>query len=197
MATSHEICPTKDALLHNPLELFADQSPCALASTETVMTHPAEPLQTENPAWGFWGTISHQADPAEAWAFAFQAIRTATGCTEPRVRDFLDSRHGRHFADDVVNGLCKGPAIGVAVDEAVTPHNLACYRGHLRNHILHREHGIGALNLSQVTARSILDLRDRLRSSGVSVPTTRKILTTLHAMLGTISKQKAMRSNMR
>jgi site-specific recombinase XerC len=39
------------------------------------------------------------------------------------------------------------------------------------------------MTLSQVTARSILDLRDRLRESGVSVQTTRKILTTLHAML--------------
>jgi integrase len=39
------------------------------------------------------------------------------------------------------------------------------------------------VTLGQVTTRSILDLRDRLRSSAVSVPTTRKILTTLHAML--------------
>ena len=33
------------------------------------------------------------------------AVADAAGCTQDEVRDFLDSRHWRHFADDVVNAL--------------------------------------------------------------------------------------------
>jgi integrase len=43
--------------------------------------------------------------------------------------------------------------------------------------------GIGSIKLSQLTARSVGDFRDRLRDAGVSVVTTRKILSTLHQML--------------
>jgi hypothetical protein len=39
-----------------------------------------------------------------------QAIMAATGCSADAVRDFLDSRHGRHFADDVGNGVFEGLA---------------------------------------------------------------------------------------
>jgi len=35
------------------------------------------------------------------------------------VRDFLDSRHGRHFADDVANELFKGETLKVAIDAAI------------------------------------------------------------------------------
>lgn len=35
------------------------------------------------------------------------------------MRDFLDSRHGRHFADDVANGLWKGEALAPAIDAAI------------------------------------------------------------------------------
>jgi integrase len=67
--------------------------------------------------------------------------------------------------------------------ERMTRHNLAVYRGHLKNHVLDVEHGVGALKLAQLTARGVNDFRDRLRSAGVSVVTTRKILATLHSML--------------
>lgn len=43
--------------------------------------------------------------------------------------------------------------------------------------------GIGGIKLSQLTARVVGDFRDRLRSAGLSIPTTRKVLTTLHAIL--------------
>jgi hypothetical protein len=65
-------------------------------------------LPTNNTDWGFWGTIGHEADRATAWAMAMPAVMQATGCPEAAVRDFLDSRHGRHFADDVSNGLATG-----------------------------------------------------------------------------------------
>jgi integrase len=90
---------------------------------------------------------------------------------------------GRVTVRDLVDLFLVHCEVRMRRGERMTRHNLACYRGHLRNHVLNPLDGIGAMTLAQVTARSILDLRDRLRSSGVSVPTTRKILTTLHAML--------------
>ena len=60
---------------------------------------------------------------------------------------------------------------------------LAVYKGHVNNHILHAKYGLGGRKLSQLTARSVGEFRDQLRSVGVSVPTTRKILATLHAAL--------------
>jgi len=48
-----------------------------------------------------------------------QAIGAATACGETAVRDFLDSRFGRHLADDVGNGLSEGMNLAEAVDAAV------------------------------------------------------------------------------
>jgi integrase len=69
-------------------------------------------------------------------------------------------------------------------DERMTRKMLTVYRGHINNHILNPKHGIGDRKLSQFTARSVGDFRDRIRTSGVTVPTTRKILATLHSILG-------------
>ncbi|MFN3624482.1 MAG: hypothetical protein ACK4TP_10505 [Hyphomicrobium sp.] len=76
-------------------------------------------LPTNNKAWGFFGTIRHHADPEQAWPKAFKAISAATGCAGEGVRDFLDSRHGRHFADDVANGLFEGRGLADAIDAAI------------------------------------------------------------------------------
>jgi hypothetical protein len=76
-------------------------------------------LPSQNEAWGFYGTIRHHADPAEAWPIAMDAIAKATCCSQSGVRDFLDSRHGRHFADDVASGLFKGVALQQAINAAV------------------------------------------------------------------------------
>jgi hypothetical protein len=80
-------------------------------------------LPTENTAWGFWGTISRDddfaGDPAQAWEHVMGAIAKATTMPESAVRDFLDSRDGRHFADDVGNDLAKGQGIEAAIDAAV------------------------------------------------------------------------------
>jgi hypothetical protein len=83
--------------------------------TETAMTT----LPTNNEAWGFWGTMRYHAEPAEAWPIAMQAISRATGCADFAVRDFLDSRDGRQFADDVTNGLVRGLALSAAIEAAV------------------------------------------------------------------------------
>ena len=68
-------------------------------------------------------------------------------------------------------------------DERMTRKMLVVYAGHVNNHILHSEIGVAGWKLSHLTARAVGDFRDRLRTAGVSVPTTRKILSTLHGIL--------------
>jgi integrase len=80
-------------------------------------------------------------------------------------------------------------------DERMTRKMLAVYKGHVANHILHSEHGTGNRKLSQITARSVGDFRDRLRSAGVTVPTTRKILATLHGALAYAISQDWIATN--
>lgn len=76
-------------------------------------------LPTRNTAWGFYGTSRHHADPEAAWATAFAAIARATQASPEGVRDFLDSRDGRHFADEVANGLVTGQPLAAAIEAAV------------------------------------------------------------------------------
>ena len=73
-------------------------------------------LSTENEAWGFWGTMAERA--TAAWPVAFAAIHDATGADPDSVRAFLDSRHGRHFADEVANHLHAGAALADAIAKA-------------------------------------------------------------------------------
>jgi hypothetical protein len=98
-----------------------------------------EILPTSNEAWGFWGTIGSHADQSEAWALAMTAIGKATGCAKTAVRDFLDSRHGRHFADDVANGLFAGLSLSAAIAAAVER-----WMGWTIGKRIEREHGIPA-----------------------------------------------------
>jgi hypothetical protein len=76
-------------------------------------------LPSNNEAWGFYGTVRHHADPAAAWPLAMAAIGEATGCPDFAVRDFLDSRQGRHFADDVADRLCQGSTLPQAIAAAI------------------------------------------------------------------------------
>ena len=71
---------------------------------------------TQNEAWGFWGTMNDQAEAA--WPIAMTAISDATYRPLESVRAFLDSRHGRHFADDVLNGLHAGFSLQEAIHAA-------------------------------------------------------------------------------
>lgn len=77
-------------------------------------------LPTRNEAWGFYGATAGFADAGAAWGIAFPAVAKATGATADGVRDFLDSRHGRHFADDVHNGIHAGLSLEAAIDAAIT-----------------------------------------------------------------------------
>lgn len=73
---------------------------------------------TQNESWGFWGTMNEKA-PA-AWAIALPAIAAITGTGPDAARAFLDSRHGRHFADDVQNQLHMGKSLQDAIHTAIT-----------------------------------------------------------------------------
>jgi hypothetical protein len=67
--------------------------------------------------WGFWGTMKEEA-PA-AWAIALPAIAMVTGTELDAARAFLDSRHGRHFADEVRNHLLKDKTLADAINAAI------------------------------------------------------------------------------
>jgi hypothetical protein len=69
------------------------------------MTNTTTLPQTQNAGWGFFGTISHHAEPQAAWNLAIAAISDATGLPLDTARAFLDSRQGRHFADSLANRL--------------------------------------------------------------------------------------------
>jgi hypothetical protein len=60
---------------------------------------------TQNTAWGFWGTWQRNFNAtdrstARAWAQAVDALVVA-GFTAEQARRILDSRIGRHMADQV------------------------------------------------------------------------------------------------
>ncbi len=66
--------------------------------------------------FGFFGTLGEHAEAA--WPLAMTAISGATSQPLESVRAFLDSRHGRHFADDVQNGVYQGQAVQDAINAA-------------------------------------------------------------------------------
>jgi integrase len=83
--------------------------------------------------------------------------------------------------------------------ERMTQKNYDVMDGHIRNYICPDparhdgkkrprclksfDGGIGGIKLAHLTTRGVNDFRDRLREAGVSVVTTRKILSTLQQML--------------
>ena len=83
------------------------------ATTRQTATIPA----TQNESWGFWGTLEQHA--ADAWPLAMTRIAQATGEGLETVRDFLDSRHGRHFADSVQDQFYGGKALDAALEGAI------------------------------------------------------------------------------
>src|SRR5262249_6378917 len=80
-------------------------------------------------------------------------------------------------------------------DERMTRKMLTVYKGHIDNHILYAGHGLSGRKLSQLTARSVGDFRDRFRKVGVTVPTARKILATLHSVLAYAISQDWVATN--
>lgn len=59
-------------------------------------------LKTQNEEFGFWGTISNRHSKKQTqkcWDDAFETLLELSGVTPQQVRDLLDSRYGRQFAD--------------------------------------------------------------------------------------------------
>ncbi len=102
------------------LGFSVNQSVTTVVPTNTIkdqnMSTNTNIPATQNEDWGFWGTMQEKA-PA-AWAVTLPAIAQITGCTPDAVRAFLDSRHGRHFADEVQNGLYVGKDLEQSVHAA-------------------------------------------------------------------------------
>lgn len=85
------------------------------------MTNPI--LPSRNEAHGFYGTMRClDQDPAAAWTIALPLIAAATGCQPEGVRGFLDSRLGRHFADEVSNQMARGVPLEPAIRAAIAVH---------------------------------------------------------------------------
>ena len=76
--------------------------------------------QSRNQEWGFYGTINHHGVPEIAWPIAINVINDATTLPPDAVAAFLDSRHGRHFADDISNELAAGKPLADAIEAATT-----------------------------------------------------------------------------
>jgi hypothetical protein len=111
------------------IEIDRERSPNSLASqsnsallqvsqrsTRRRKRHDHQPIPaTQNEAWGFWGTMNDT--PAPHGPGHDRHLGRHHQPLES-VRIFLDSRHGRHFADDVQNGLHQGQALQDAINAA-------------------------------------------------------------------------------
>jgi len=65
-----------------------------------------EILETQNREWGFWGTTSNnysKKQTQQRWNDAFETLLELSGAEAEEVRLLLDSRYGRHFADQCVD----------------------------------------------------------------------------------------------
>jgi hypothetical protein len=90
------------------------------------MIHASERLETQNRRWGFFGTIERAGhEPEAAWRLASTLIARSTGADDPNtygpegVRDWLDSRDGRHFADRVAGNLKVAPSSCVSLEQTI------------------------------------------------------------------------------
>ena len=83
------------------------------------MQNGATATACNNEARSFYGIIGQHAEPNQAWSLAVAGIAKSTGRCDQAVRDFLDSRYGRHFADEAAMGLCGGRDLPRAIDEEI------------------------------------------------------------------------------
>ncbi len=90
---------------------------------------------SQNDAWGFFGTMNEQAEAA--WPIAMIAISDATCQPLESVKAFLDSRYGRHFADDALNGKLNGSTLKDAIEETT-----ARWMGWTISHQTSKQYGI-------------------------------------------------------
>lgn len=75
------------------------------------------PHAPRNPLGGFWAAMKQ--DAAMAWPRALSAIAEAAATDFDTARRFLDSRWGRHFADDVLCQMRRGVSMPRAISGAI------------------------------------------------------------------------------
>ncbi|MBU6956042.1 hypothetical protein [Hahella sp. HN01] len=78
------------------------------------MEHSTPIPTTQNVAWGFFGTMNEEANVA--WPLAMTAISNATGQPLESIRNFLDSRYGRRFADELRGNQLTELTLEAAID---------------------------------------------------------------------------------
>ena len=85
-------------------------------------------LPSRNTDYGFFGTLTtcpeRDRRTSEVWILTSRLIAQAVNATSEEemigIRDFLDSRSGRHFADEVVGALqCGAPDCEAAIAAAI------------------------------------------------------------------------------
>lgn len=93
-------------------------------NTDTQTAIPA----TDNESYGFWGTMGGFA--SVAWPLAMTAVARATGHPLDEARGFLDSRFGRHFANDVQSEQHCGATLADAITRTVATWMERTTKGH-------------------------------------------------------------------
>lgn len=64
-------------------------------------------LKTQNEEWGFWGTTLNNYNEKKTqkrWNEAFEILLTLSGKSSEEIREYLDSRSGRHLANSCNEG---------------------------------------------------------------------------------------------
>lgn len=87
-----------------------------MVTSSIIRAHIMTITASHNQSWGFHGTMGEHA--LAAWPLAIDAIVAATRTSPDGAGAFLDSRHGRHFADSVLNALLSGAELKAAIDAA-------------------------------------------------------------------------------
>lgn len=147
-----------------------------------------------------------KGETREAWTLAFtdaSGIRRKEQFSKKREAD----ARRVEVEGQVKSGTFRADASNTTVDDAVseyikyltgrrdrgervTEHYLRTTESQLHNYVspqadrpIDFDGGLGALKLSQLTARSVGDFRDRLRAAGVGIVTTRRIIGSLSRVL--------------
>ena len=74
--------------------------------SERVFMDTSTTIATQNPTWGFFGTLATAdvANAGELFDAAARALTAQLGLTADEARTALDSKIGRHMADQYVEG---------------------------------------------------------------------------------------------
>lgn len=91
--------------------------------------------KTTNEHYGFYGTFSlyNNGTAATAWDSAVKKLEAATGHEQENIGAWLDTRTGRHFADQVISNVKMGSELNAAIDKTIEKWNKFHQNPHHRN----------------------------------------------------------------